>query len=207
MPVNYIIQADIVDLRTDDPKPEDIFLVDSNIWYWLTYTRASLSTRPPRTYQINDYPAYISKALFVKSNLFSCGLSLAELAHLIERTEREIFVRSNGYVAAKEFRHNYLIERKNTVDEIHAAWEQIKIMAQNVDARIDHTVINTALSRLSAQPLDGYDLFILEAISNAGIMKVITDDGDYATVPGIHVFTANQNVLAAAQSQGRLITR
>lgn len=43
MAVNYVIAADIIDVRVDTPKPEDVFLVDSNVWYWMTYTKASLS--------------------------------------------------------------------------------------------------------------------------------------------------------------------
>lgn len=38
MPVNYIVQAEVVDIRSDAPKNEDIFLVDTNAWYWYTYT-------------------------------------------------------------------------------------------------------------------------------------------------------------------------
>lgn len=48
---------------------------------------------------------------------------------------------------------------------------------------------------------------ILEAMARAGIDKIITDDGDYVTVPGIKVFTANQNAIASARSQRKLITR
>jgi hypothetical protein len=40
-----------------------------------------------------------------------------------------------------------------------------------------------------------------------GVVQVITDDGDFSTVPGIQVFTANRNVIQAARAQGRLITR
>jgi len=36
---------------------------------------------------------------------------------------------------------------------------------------------------------------------------VITDDGDYVTVPGIKVFTANRNAITAAANQGKLLTR
>ncbi|MBD2773542.1 hypothetical protein [Iningainema tapete] len=41
----------------------------------------------------------------------------------------------------------------------------------------------------------------------AGIVKIITDDGDYVTVPGIKVFTANIGAIAAAGSQGKLRVR
>ncbi|MBI4680496.1 MAG: PIN domain-containing protein [Nitrospirae bacterium] len=204
MPINYIIQADVIDVRTDIPQPHDIFLVDSNVWYWMTYTQASTGSIP---YQTKDYPVYIKKALSLKSKLHMCGLSLAELAHNIEKTERKIFIRSNGFLNSKEYRHNFSAERTKVTSEIQAAWSQVKTMAKTIGIQIDELVTDAALLRLSAQPLDGYDLFILEAISGAGIVKVITDDGDYVTVPGIQVFTSNQNVIVAAQSQGKLLTR
>ena len=207
MAVNYTIRADVVDIRQDVPKPDDVFLVDTNVWYWLTYTRASQAEQPPKNYQINDYPSYIGKAISAKIQLHRCGLSLAELAHLIERTEREIYSRSNGALGSKEYRHNHSTERANVVAEIQTAWSQVNTMAQTLDLQIDEQVTNAALSRLSSQPLDGYDLFILEAISKAGVVKVITDDGDFVTVPGIQIFTANHPVIKTAQSQGRLMTR
>jgi hypothetical protein len=39
------------------------------------------------------------------------------------------------------------------------------------------------------------------------ITKIITDDGDYVTVPGIQVFTANPEALTSARSQSKLIIR
>ncbi|GAB1544045.1 hypothetical protein NUACC21_67210 [Scytonema sp. NUACC21] len=60
MPVNYTVQAEVVNLQSDTPKKEDIFLVDTNAWYWYTYTNASISSRP---YQITEYPSYIAKGI------------------------------------------------------------------------------------------------------------------------------------------------
>ncbi|WP_218253416.1 hypothetical protein [Candidatus Magnetobacterium casense] len=108
----------------------------------------------------------------------------------------------------KEYRHNYPFERNRVVSEIQAAWSQIEAMSKAVDINIDETVTKNAMNRLATELLDGYDLFVIEAIFRNNITsKVITDDGDFATVGGIEVFTANDNVINAAQSQGRLITR
>ena len=41
----------------------------------------------------------------------------------------------------------------------------------------------------------------------AGIVKIITDDGDFSTVPNILVFTSNVNVIQAAKVQGKLLKR
>ncbi len=43
MTVNYTVKADVIDIMTDSPQKGDIFLVDTNIWYWLTYPQASSS--------------------------------------------------------------------------------------------------------------------------------------------------------------------
>ena len=48
MAVQYAIQAEVVDITTDLPTSNDAFLVDTNIWYWMTYHRASQTKQPPK---------------------------------------------------------------------------------------------------------------------------------------------------------------
>jgi hypothetical protein len=208
MAINYNIQAEVVDIRVDTPKQDDSFLVDTNIWFWMAYSRASLGDNPPGKYQITYYPTYISNALNSNSKLYRCGLSLSELAHIIEKTEWEIFKRTGAPLSIKEFRHNLSAERTNVVTQINVAWSQVKSMASPVENLIiDESATDFALNRLSTQMLDGYDLFIVESITKSGLVQVITDDGDYTSVPNIRVFTANRNVIDAARNQGKLVTR
>ena len=199
MPIN--VQAEVVNIRSDTPKPDDAFLVDSNVWYWLTYPKASVSAK---SYQINDYPLYISKSLSAKSLLSYSGFSLAELAHLIEKAEREFF---NTSISPKDYRHNYPAERANVVAEVQSVWSQVKTIAVPINLTIDESTTDAALTRFQNQQLDGYDLFILETMKKEGIDNVITDDGDYITVSGIRVFTSNQNAITAARNQGKLLVR
>jgi predicted nucleic acid-binding protein len=205
MAIQYTVKAEVVDIGSDLPQKDDIFLVDTNVWYWLTYTPASTSAR---SYQINDYPAYLTKIISAQGLLLYCGLSLAELAHNIEQTERAIFSNTlNTKLNTKEYRHNEPTERANVVAEVIAAWGQVTSIAVSTDVTIDETTTNASLTRFQTQLLDGYDLLILEAMDKAGVVQVITDDSDYVTVPGIKVFTANRNVVTAARNQGKLITR
>lgn len=204
MAVNYTVQANVVDIRRDTPKREDAFLVDTNVWYWMTYTKASNSAQP---HQTRHYPAYIGKVLSVKSRLHHCGLSLNELSHIIEGTERNIFNRSNPGIGTKEFRHNFPAERSNVVEEIKTAWKQVGTMSESLELTVNADLTDMALQRMATESLDGYDLFLLEAMSEAGIQNIITDDGDYATVPGIQLFTANKNVIKTARNQGKLVRR
>jgi hypothetical protein len=201
--VNYQVQADVIDLRSDSPRSTDAFLVDSNVWFWMTYAGAGLAN----TYREKEYPPYVKNARKQKAKLLRCGLSMAELTHIIERTAHEIFEKSNPGIKPKEFRHNYAAERSSVVTDVQAAWRIVKSMASPLDAVIDDPVTDVALARVQTQLLDGYDLFIAEAMSRANILQVLTDDGDYCTIPGIQVFTANRRVIDAAKGQGKLLTR
>jgi hypothetical protein len=201
MAVQYAVKAEVVNIQFDTPQKDDIFLVDTNVWYWLTYTPASTSAR---SYQSNDYSAYLRKIISAQGLLLYCGLSLAELAHNIEKAERAIF---STILNTKEYRHNDPTERANVVAEVVAAWGQVTSIAESIDVTIDEITTNASLTRFQTQLLDGYDLLFLEAMDKAGVVQVITDDGDYVTVPGIKVFTANRNVITAARNQGKLITR
>jgi predicted nucleic acid-binding protein len=202
---NLVVRAEVVDVRSDTPTSSDAFLVDTNVWYWLTYTRASQTAQP---YQVQDYPSFIQKCLSTNARLYWCGVSLAELSHLIEAQEWQIFQRTNNAsVNHKEYRHNYAAERANTVAEIEAAWAQIRMLAVPLPLTIDDQTTDAAIARLRTQPVDGYDLFLLEAMSVNGIKHIITDDGDYTTVPGIRVFSASFNAIAQAHSQRKLLTR
>jgi hypothetical protein len=202
---NYTIQADIVDIRGDSPQPDDSFLVDTNIWLWLTYNSAISQAAP---YQIQNYPPYIRKARTAKANLFWCGLSLAELAHNIERIQRDIYNTTNGLnLKPKEYRHNYPSERSGVVAEIQSAWGLVKTIGQPLEVQVDESTTDLALYRLNSQFLDGYDLFMLAAMDRARVTQIITDDGDYVTVPGIQVFTSNKNVIQEASRQQKLLKR
>ena len=80
-------------------------------------------------------------------------------------------------------------------------------MAYVLPATVDEVAVNAALLAFQTQPLDGYDLFIIGAATARNVTQIITDDGDYSTVPGIQVFTANTNALQSANSQGKLVVR
>ncbi|WP_331831855.1 hypothetical protein VUG52_18525 [Pseudomonas sp. LH21] len=205
MAINLTVNASVVDISSDNPKPGDSFLIDTNVWYWMTYSRASQCGARP--YQVSSYPTYTAKALQTNSKIFQSGFSIAELSHIIEKAEREIYNATNTPVGTKEFRHNFPAERSNVCAEIDSACQQVLSLADPLESAVNNDLSNAALKRLTSNIVDGYDLFILESMTTQGITQVITDDGDFATVPGITVFTANRNVLAAAKSQGKLIVR
>ena len=132
MTVQYNVKADVLDITQDNPRKEDIFFVDTNVWFWFSYTKASTVNSSRSRYQVKDYPSYINKTLQNKSQLFCCGLSLMELIHNIERAEREIDIKRrliSPQTRPKEYRHNYPKQRQNVVQEIQTACQLVQNVA------------------------------------------------------------------------------
>jgi hypothetical protein len=207
-PLQYRIFADVVDIRRDTPRPQDKFLVDTNAWYWLTYSKASLCSTGPRPHQINNYPPYMKAALTQRAGLFHSGLSLPELTSLIEGAELELFnAKNSSQLTKKEARYNEPMFRAKVAQEVSAAWAQIESMSILALTTIDTPTVKDALSRLTVTKLDGYDLFTAGTNTGSSKLLIITDDGDFASVPNAIVFTCNLAVLSAAQSQGKIVTR
>jgi predicted nucleic acid-binding protein len=206
------VQANVVDIQADRPQVGDRFLVDTNVWYWLTYSRSNQTSRPPQSYQITKYPNYINAAVMAKGQLLWSALSVAELTTLIERSEHSLFCKRNNRdpltFSIKEYRHRYPMERvKNVIAEIETSWNQVEVVGHCLESLVNQSAVTQVISDLRIQSLDGYDSLIIHAMNTAKIDKIITDDFDFVTVPGITVFTANKRSLSAARSQNKLLTR
>jgi len=186
--INYQIAAEIVDIRSDTPAADEKFLVDTNVWLWMTYTNIDQGNYPPKYYQTQDYPKYVNKVLAAEALLHKCSLSFSELAHIIERVEREIFEQTQGQeIKTKVYRHNYPEQRDNVLGEIEGAWVMVKSMASPLEITVCKNLTDSAVNELRNKRVDAYDLFILEAMKKAGVVQVITDDGDFATVADVTV--------------------
>ncbi|NET57505.1 MAG: type II toxin-antitoxin system VapC family toxin [Symploca sp. SIO2E6] len=195
------VQAQVVDIRNDTPKQQDRFLIDTNIWLYLYYNRAST---PGSSYQDYTYTSYITKAKYARSSLFYCGLSLAEIAHVVEQREWDADLPE---LELKDYRHNYPAQRDKVVRKVKSIWNSVKRTGRSADILINKDTTQAALTKLQTQLLDGYDLFIVEAMNKAGVDQIITNDRDFVTVPNIVVFTANGGAIKAARSQGQLVVR
>ncbi|CAG1020969.1 hypothetical protein MTYM_00661 [Methylococcales bacterium] len=202
------VRAQVVDIRADKPAQTDCFFVDTNAWYWLSYPRASQTVVGPQSDKIKLYPAYIKLARSAKAPLHCCALTFAELAHNIEKAEWEIHAQQIGQKSdPKKFRHQYTGHRKQVVELIKDVWGEVLCMSTQLDITLNGAFTSSALATFPTVVLDGYDLLILEAMRQKGLTQIITDDSDYASVPGITIFTANQTVVRAAQKAGKLIAR
>lgn len=211
MPIGYSIKSDVVSILNDTPLQSDSFLVDTNVWFWMTYTRASNvpKSKQPQFYQTNDYPNYISKAITAGSSLYRSGLNLSELSHIIEKKEFEIYQNDiDPTIKPKEFRHNLSNERISTVKEIEVSWNQVKSMSEFRDIIIDDSKCCDLIQLIKGSGIDGYDAFLtIQELAHNQNFNIITDDGDFSTIPDICVFTANRTIINQAHKAGKLIVR
>ena len=124
-----------------------------------------------------------------------------------EKKEYEKYIKSNGDLPIKEYRHNYPLERAIVVNAVQFVWRRVKNRAKLIDLAVNDATTDAAIKRFSTQAVDGYDLLLLETISKAGQFQVITDDIDYSVVPDIQVFTSNNRLIQEAATQNKLVAR
>ncbi|WP_043589478.1 hypothetical protein [Geminisphaera colitermitum] len=204
MAVNLTVQAQVVDLAAHTPVAGESYLVDTNVWWWASYVFAPelAETKKPKHYQLSVYPNFLKRAKLAGAALHWSPLSWPELAHHIERTEYEMakYYGSPDADNPKSYRHNDAVERARVVRVIADAWAEVDALGSQLgDMVMSSASIEEAATLQKEAELDGYDLFLALALQKSGVTGIVTDDGDFATVPGIRMFTANRNVLNAAQ--------
>ncbi|MCY7322142.1 MAG: hypothetical protein LH660_10195 [Phormidesmis sp. CAN_BIN36] len=217
MVTNLSIQAEVIDIGSDTPLRGDIFLVDTNVWFWQTYLKTAPS-EPWLRKKVQSYTKYLKQIRANGATPAYCGLIFAEISHIIEREERQVYSKRYGINLKdpktarkfpKEYRHSYPLERARVVAQVEAVWQEIERIGTAIELVVNDDTTNAARHRFHSQALDGYDLFLLEAISRTTVdqIRVLTDDMDYATVPNIQVFTSSPFVLQQAQAQEKLLVR
>lgn len=138
-----------------------------------------------------------------------CELIFSEIAHVIEMSEYDIFCEGfEEKPSLKEFRHNFSDERKIVIEEIEIAWETVCNSSESFAITMDEQSSKHTFEDLKKYCLDCYDIVYLREIKKTmDVPQIITDDGDFATVSGITVFTANNTIIRAAKDAEKLIVR
>ncbi len=201
------IRSDVVDAKTRAVKSGEVFLVDTNVWFWACYEAAPDAPGISKPWQSREYPAMLARVLKAGGRLVWSPFSWSELGHIIERTEWKISLACGATTAetVKAFRYENPTERERVVDAIKGTWKQVTELADPMpEIVLNAATVDAANAELSNVMLDGYDLFMAQQLRTSGLAGIITDDGDFTTFPGITVFTANSRIIAEARNQNRL---
>jgi predicted nucleic acid-binding protein len=192
--------AGVYDVRTDRPRVGDRFFVDTNVWKYFTYANATTGQKGRPTAKAT-YSRYLTDCLDAKATLYWSPLSYSELAHVVETVEMEIYnATAEPHMVCrtvKQFRSGD-VERLTVVAEMRIVWEQVSNLGTALPTATDEAALKAAITLFEGCPLDGYDVFYVNAMRDGLLDAVITDDIDFISVPGLRVFTANDAALRQA---------
>lgn len=171
------------DIKTENPHAGAGFFVDTNVWYWMTYVASkSFVADGPLDYQTKYYPDFIEKVMNSKASLYYSPLTLVELTNLIERSEWKIHSRfKGGSLKLKEFR-KIDVCREDVIAEVKSAWSSVTSMAKPIELKVDEDLPDLFLDIISKYQIDGYDALFYQAMKEAEISNVITDDKDFRNI-------------------------
>lgn len=193
--------AQIIDANTTRPVKGEKYFVDTNVWFWATYVPSRKMVLPnhPRDYQINDYPAFLERAIGDGANLCHSTLTLAEISNVIEATELDIYRKQigNDFFDKKEFRRIKDL-RAHVLTEIEMAWKTINTMSTCIDVRLDLKFADDSRRILAEGEVDPFDAFIIQTMRASKIDYIVTDDHDFCAIGDQILVTANKKSLKEA---------
>ena len=181
--------------------PKDFHvLIDTNVWLYMHMEEATQNfTRDGNV--ANDYMEVIGRLLEGGATLhFSC-FSFCEIAHVIENYFYELYKANLGReFPKKRYRHDLPRERLKVVTKIQEVWSAV--VATGV-AVADYPVAVDAMDGLVADfrnfSIDSYDLFMLDSMRHCNCSFLLTNDGDFLSVPNLDVLTLSRSALEIAE--------
>ncbi len=187
----------IHDIRTIDVQninKEQIFALDTNILYWIHYSKASAPNLRARAYQVSEYSNFIEKLLENGNRLVTTVLNISELAHVVENSEFRLYNALNGIkLKKKEFRnlsekrHDYQNEMKTIMLQLRETYkEQIQVI------KIDEEIISEFVNQIGENSCDIFDYVIIERLKEKKITNFVSDDKDFIKIDGINLYTTSE---------------
>jgi predicted nucleic acid-binding protein len=220
-----LVKASVVDIRPGNALSPKSGVVDANILYIIGYDFTSFmaaGVRLPPPYQTRFYPAWWKKA--IKEGVTFCTTAgvLAEVAHIVERTELEILWRTDPnrpeldpalpgqdftpkYI--KTVRHYYFSQLQALRESVDTTLKSIRKLV-NVMPQVgqDAQAFDQTLVQWVPSAADFGDAALVASAKRMGMTHIISDDADLISFDGITVYTANRKAIDAAVLAGKLVS-
>lgn len=214
-----LVKARVIDIRDPDAPLPKIAVSDANVLYIINYDFSALAAgiRTPPFYQTRFYPAWWKRAIGAGVTLCTPANCLAELAHIIERTELENLWRTDPSPPeldprnpdqdfnpryTKTVRYHYHEQLRNVRDDIQTTLQSIQ-KSVNVLPQVGHDLnaFGQAVQQWVSSAADFGDALLVVAAKRAGIPHIVSDDADLVTFDGITLYTANRNAIDSAKQR------
>lgn len=189
--------AQIYEIEKQDIKDIDssrVFALDTNILYWIHYSKASDPSLKAHPYQVVKYPNFVEKLIENGNELVTTSVNLTELVNVIENSEYKIYKAVNkAQLNKKDFRKiasertKYKNEIEKVLMEINSSYsDKIKCI------ELDENRLAQFSDNIDKNSCDVFDYIVIEYLRTLGINDFITDDRDFHSVENINVYFADE---------------
>lgn len=186
--------------KIDDTFKETNFFIDTNVLYWISYSKYDFFNGRARK-QAKPYLEFIDKLLDDNASFFTSIYNISELLHIIEKHEFEIYQKTNpGLIDnIKDFRK--LTSRKYVKNELLTAIANIKGQCTVLEYPFFLDDLEEFIDTSDTHRCDNYDFITIKNCIKQGMLNIISDDGDFASINEINLFTSNFKVLKENNKQ------
>ena len=182
MSINNIKTVDIAKIL-----PEETFIIDTNVLYFLHSGYYSSSYSKGR-----NYSNFIQKLVVNKNVLKISTASVQELLFGIENLEYKRYCELNSFnpisYTKKDFRADTNL-RNNVLRKLKNVVGQLELTYNFVDCDITKEHIENFLLQFSNYRYDPIDYFVVDNMKQLSYINFITDDSDFKFDSTINIFT------------------
>ena len=170
------------------------FFLDTNVLYWYTYPRFSLPGHLNPSAQI--YYDFIDSLTSAGNPLKTSVYNLTELLNVVEKNEYDIYCKLHPDLplSRKDFRR-MADERQKVSQMIKTTMNNALNICSITDFNFTSETLTSFSNEFTNHRCDVFDYAILKNCISTKDINIISDDGDFSSMPGINLYTANENIL------------
>lgn len=187
-------KANVLDVRDFLPAPNDRLLVDSNVWFFVGRSNTNEHDRKAEIYR-----SFVERCLKGSAKLFWSSLTIPEIWNAAEKMSKDIAAESGligKEASAKDFRYSEFHDPAQIAAEVEEILEFMSNSAQHApDFPIVEALAGRIISETKSAKTAGYDSIFSLMFRDGGYTAFVTDDRDFASVPGLTMATANRLAL------------
>ena len=174
------------------------FCLDTNVLYWYTYPRYTLFSNRGTEIRGQGYYDFVDKLVANGNPLITTRYNISELINIIEKHEYDIFCaeHSNLPYTKKDFRR-ISQQRQQLKQTLKITMSNVNSICTVADFNFTENILNECIDTLDKHRCDVFDFAILSYFKNNNLTNIITDDSDFSSVDGIHLFTANSSSITS----------
>lgn len=167
-------------------RPSKI-LIDTNVLIDLFYSHPL--GRP--SYRARQYQNYMNGCLQKKIPLYTTGINIYEIFHVIDNINREFYNSKNGSnLNLKEYH-----KIDSEVKKVHKEFDMIFKSLSTVITVLPHTTTNEHIENYISKSdscMDFYDIILLKTAEDEQFNYILTHDADFISNPA---YVQNYNIL------------